>query len=80
MLDAVTKQPIRVIPNQVGSGLLKVPDTQRAEVEAVLDAGKARYWYLTTAYAPPGEVPLAWLIFSQNESLDRVQALLDEHQ
>lgn len=77
MLDANTKQPLRVSPIDTGGGRIRIPAAQRAAVATLLQAHGVRHWVGEDVYSFNGGPEYGFISLSKNEDAATIQAILD---
>lgn len=77
MIDAMTKQAIRVLDGGEGGPLLKLPFDQLGQIREVLDRAGIKYWSDPSAISFDGKPYIIYLNFGRSGDLTRIQEVID---
>jgi hypothetical protein len=78
MIDAMTRDQLRVATDGIAGPYLMVPLAQLAPIRAVLDRHAVRYWVDSDAISLDGKPAIAVINFGRAGDASQLQALLDE--
>lgn len=77
MTDAVTRKPLRVIPNEQAGPYIRVPASQLAEVVRLLKERGVRCWAEEHVISIDGAPAMGFVILGKNGNAAEAQAVLD---
>jgi hypothetical protein len=77
MIDTTTNERLTVTTPRFGGAYICLPEAQRAQVTALLDAHKVKYWVDEESLSLNGEPEVTWINLMPPTDPTMVQRLLD---